>query len=170
MQAMLALVGEGHVAPSAEDVAARAGVGLRTVFRLFKDMESLYAEMTLAVARRFEAMAAPFASREWREQLAEMTERRLTTYEMLMPFKRAGDAHRHASATLQAHYASTLAVMRARLRGLLPAAIAGDPLRFEALDLWLSFDAWERLRGEQGLEAAAARAVVEAQIARLAAD
>ncbi len=167
VQAMLALVGDGHVAPSAEDVAARAGVGLRTVFRHFKDMESLYAEMTLAVARRFEAMAAPFESPDWRGQLAEMLERRLTTYEMLMPFKRAGDAHRHESRTLQAHYAGTLSVMRARLRGLLPLAVASDMLRFEALDLWLSFDAWQRLRGEQGLDAAAARVVVESQVAGL---
>src|SRR5213076_1131404 len=44
-QAFLSLVAEGVVAPTAEDVAHRAGVGLRSVFRHFTDMEALYREM-----------------------------------------------------------------------------------------------------------------------------
>ncbi|MFM8818949.1 MAG: TetR/AcrR family transcriptional regulator, partial [Phenylobacterium sp.] len=39
--AMLDLAREGEVAPGAERVAARAEVGLRTVFRHFRDMDSL---------------------------------------------------------------------------------------------------------------------------------
>ena len=39
--AMLDLIREGEIAPSAELVASRANVGLRTVFRHFKDMDSL---------------------------------------------------------------------------------------------------------------------------------
>lgn len=165
--AMLALVGEGIISPTAEDVAVRAEVGLRTVFRHFKDMESLYAEMMLELGKRFEAMAGPFESDDWQGQLAELTERRLSTYEMLMPFKRAADAHRHESGALQANHAGTLAVMRSRLRGLLPAGIAADEALFEALDLALSFDAWQRLRSEQGLSDRAARGVVDALLRAL---
>lgn len=47
---MLELVREGDISPSAELVAARADVGLRTVFRHFKDLDSLYREMS-AVTR-----------------------------------------------------------------------------------------------------------------------
>ena len=43
--AMIELVREGCVAPTAEQVALRADVGLRTVFRHFDDMESLYREI-----------------------------------------------------------------------------------------------------------------------------
>ncbi|MBT5683609.1 MAG: TetR family transcriptional regulator, partial [Gammaproteobacteria bacterium] len=49
VSAMLELVREGRMAPTAEEVAKRAEVGLRTVFRRFKDMESLYAEMSVAI-------------------------------------------------------------------------------------------------------------------------
>ena len=49
---MLELVREGRIAPTAEEVAQRASVGLRTVFRRFKDMESLYAEMSVAIGER----------------------------------------------------------------------------------------------------------------------
>ena len=46
VQALLGLVGEGVLEPTAEQVAARADVGIRTVFRHFSDMESLFAEMS----------------------------------------------------------------------------------------------------------------------------
>jgi len=47
--AMMDIVREGQIAPSAEQVAARADVGLRTVFRHFQDMDSLYREMSLVI-------------------------------------------------------------------------------------------------------------------------
>ncbi|MFA6117740.1 MAG: TetR/AcrR family transcriptional regulator [Sphingomonas sp.] len=168
VEAMLALVAEGQITPSAEQVAGRASVGLRSVFRHFKDMESLYAAMTARLARNYEMWLVPYTSNEWRGQLSETTERRLSTYEKLMPFKRAADAHRHESATIQAEHARTLAFMRAKLKSILPEEIAGDALTFEAIDLLLSFETWQRLRMDQKLSARKAEAVVRAQVDRLA--
>ena len=54
--AMLEMVREGELAPSAEQVAARADVGLRTVFRHFQDMDSLYREIGAVVGRRVRAI------------------------------------------------------------------------------------------------------------------
>jgi AcrR family transcriptional regulator len=167
--AMLALVGEGQITPSAEAVAARAGVGLRTVFRHFADMEALYAGMSAQLAAQYSDWLDPFAAADWRGQLAEMMSRRLDTYERLMPFKRAADAHRHASSTIQRNYAATLATMRQRLLALLPVEIANDPARCETIDLMLSFETWQRLRLDQALPQATARAVIAAAISRLTA-
>lgn len=47
VEALLDLVAGVVVTPSAEAVAARAGVGLRTVFRHFRDMESLSAVLSV---------------------------------------------------------------------------------------------------------------------------
>jgi AcrR family transcriptional regulator len=44
--ALLDCVRDGDFDPSAEVVASRAGVGLRTVFRLFTDKEGLFRQMT----------------------------------------------------------------------------------------------------------------------------
>lgn len=165
--AMLALVAEGQITPSADQVATRAAVGLRSVFRHFKDMESLYAEMTARLSRQYEMWLVPFESTDWRGQLAETIERRVTTYEKLMPFKRAADAHRHESAAMQAEHARTLGLMRARLRSVLPDAITGDEQAFETLDLLLSVETWQRLRMEQRLSARKARALITAQVDRL---
>src|SRR5258706_10653951 len=155
--AMLTLVAEGQITPSADQVATRASVGLRSVFRHFKDMESLYAEMTARLSRQYEMWLVSFESTDWRSQLAETIDRRVTTYEKLMPFKRAADAHRHESAAIQAEHVRTLGQMRARLRSVLPEAITSDAQLFETLDLLLSIETWQRLRMEQGLSARKAR-------------
>ena len=167
VEAMIALVAEGQITPSAEQVASRAEVGLRSVFRHFKDMESLYAEMTARLSRHYQMWLVPFDSADWRVQLGETLDRRVSTYERLMPFKRAGDAHRHESAAIQAEHARTLALMRTRLKSLLPDSFTGDELMFETLDLLLSFETWQRLRVEQHLPAGTARALIKAQIDRL---
>jgi len=164
--AMIELVAEGKVAPSAEQVAMRAEVGLRSVFRHFKDMESLFAEMTARMARQYEMWLVPYESTDWRGQLSETIERRTRTYERLMPFKRAADVHRHGSESIQAEYLRSLTYMRARLKSILPASITDDALAFEAVDLLLSFETWQRLRMEQGLSVELAEAVLRAQVDR----
>ena len=169
VEAMLAIVAEGQITPSAEQVALRAEVGLRSVFRHFKDMESLYAEMTARLSRQYQALLVPFTAPDWRGQLTEVLERRTSTYEKLMPFKRAADVHRHESPAIQAEHGRTLGMMRGRLKSLLPEEISGDELRFEMLDLLLSFEAWQRLRVEQNLSARKARAILKAQVDRLTA-
>lgn len=158
---MLGLIEAGAISPSAEDVAARAQVGLRSVFRHFKDMESLYAEMTIELARTYMAAAlTPFESRDWRGQLREAANRRFGIYEQMLPFKRASDAHRHESAAIQANHERIVALLRARLQALMPPHLAGNAGAFETLDLLLSVDTWARLRVEQKLPIETARALV----------
>ncbi len=164
--AMLDLVEAGAIRPSAEDVAARAEVGLRSVFRHFKDMDSLYHEMNMRLARDYALWLVPYETTEWRDQLAEAMDRRFTTYERLLPFKRAADVHRHRSPSLQATYATALTMMRMRLEAVVSPAFAGDALLFETLDMLLSFETWQRLRFEQSLSYADTRSIVEGLVAK----
>lgn len=166
--AMIELVAEGRITPGAEEVAARAGVGLRTVFRHFNDMESLYAALTSTLAEHYEMWLIPFESMAWQDQLEEIIERRTTTYERLLPFKRAGDAHRHTSTVIQANHARMRELLRQRLQTSLPNSITSDAVRFETLDLMLSFEVWQRLRDEQLLGVAEARALIRHEVLRLA--
>lgn len=165
--AMMALVEEGKLNPVAEEVAERAEVGLRSVFRHFKDMDSLYAEMAVQLARHYQGALAPFAARDWRGQLVEAIDRRIAIFEKLLPFKCAADAHRHESAVLQANHAATSQLLRARLHNLLPPALADDGAALETLDFLLSIDSWQRLRTEQRLTAAQSRDVIEALVKTL---
>lgn len=171
VQAMLDLVREGHVSPSAELVAARADVGLRTVFRHFKDLESLYREMSAVIEGELLALAdTPFKGATWRERVLELVERRGWAYERIGPFKRASEAHRHQSPALALDNAKLVGVGRDILRRELPAEVARDPVRFEAIDLLLSFDAWHRLRRDQELSPSRATEVLRAMIEGLLAE
>ena len=165
--AMMALVGEGQLSPIAEQVAERAGVGLRSVFRHFTDMDSLFAEMAAKVTLQYQPALAPFVAPDWRGQLAESIDRRIGIFEDLLPFKRAADVHRHRSKAIEATHGITQKLLRARLADLLPPHLTGDSAALETLDFLLSIETWQRLRVEQGLTVAAARAIIETQVRAL---
>src|SRR5215475_11543317 len=109
VDAMLELARAGDPAPSADAVAERAGVGRRTVFRLFKDMESLYREMHATMISRIEHIRAMSIEGEtWRERFVCLIERRVRLFEEIMPIEAAANVHRHQSEFLRnAHAANT---------------------------------------------------------------
>ena len=72
IEAMFSLIREGEMSPSAARVAERAEVGLRTVFRHFEDMDSLYVEMAERISSEvMPKILAPFEASEWRERFFE---------------------------------------------------------------------------------------------------
>jgi AcrR family transcriptional regulator len=166
--AMMEMVRADEIAPSAERVAARADVGLRTVFRHFQDMDSLYREMSLAIEREIRAiMDQPLQSPPGPLRVVELVGRRAQAFETIAPFRRAAEAFRHRSKFLGSDYARLVTQLRAILERELPLEVARDPLKLEALDLLLSFEAWARLRREQGLSADQAKAVLESAVRAL---
>ena len=172
VQAMLTLVGGGNPTPNAEQVSACAGVGLRSVFRHFKDMESLHQAMSDVLAAQLATAARqPFAATDWQGQLHEMIERRSKMYEAAAPYLRAGQIHRSGSAVLRANHAKFVGVLRKLLSDRLPERSRLDRAAVEAIDLLLSFEAWQRLRDEQGLSVTRAKEVLRQTLtAILAAD
>jgi len=169
VRAMLKLIAEGDVTPGAEQVAARAEVGLRTVFRHFKDMDSLYREMAEVMEREIRKGAAlPLTSPDWKGKLAEFVDRRSFAFERLGPFKQAQDVHRHRSEALARNSARLAEELRTVLKREMPPEVVSDVTLFESLDLLLSFEAWSRLRRDQGLGIDEAKAVLKSALAKIA--
>ena len=149
---MLELVREGRIAPTAEEVAQRANVGLRTVFRRFKDMESLYAEMSVAISEKVAPIIDEALAHDvWWRNFAQLLERRLKVYEIIMPYRIAADALRFQSNVLHSHHRAIVRDERERLVGALPGFLLDDSARIEALEAILSFDMWNQLRNDQKL-------------------
>lgn len=166
--AMIAIVGEGEVAPSAEQVAARADVGLRTVFRHFQDMDSLYREMAHVIEGELRAIIdPPLKSQHWRDRIGELIERRARAFDRIAPFRRAAEAFRHRSKFLGSDYTRLVVTLREALTRELPPAIVADQPVFEALDLLMSFESWARLRREHGLDPEAAKGVIATAVDKL---
>lgn len=161
IEAMLGLIGEGAISPSAEEVAGRANVGLRTVFRHFDDMDSLYREISEAMnAELMPIASAPIPEGDWRERLAELATRRSHVFEKMMPFKIAADVHRHRSAFLLGEHAQLNVIQRSILRDVFAPVLRLKGATLEALDLLLSFDTWRRLRQDQNLSVVQTRNTV----------
>ncbi len=168
VQAMLELVHAGETSPAAELVADRAKVGLRTVFRHFNDMDSLYREMSAVIEAELRGIIAqPFKAKDWQGRVLELVQRRASVYERIAPFRRAADVHRLRSNVLEADHARFAALAREILRREMPAEAARDKARFEALDMLLSFEAWVRLRRDQGLSAKRTVETLERAVASL---
>jgi AcrR family transcriptional regulator len=171
VEAMIALVSEGLTMPPAEAVAARAGVGLRTVFRLFEDMDGLYRGMQAVMTERLGGLLeAPIVASDWREAITILIDRRAEAFEMILPLQIAADSARSRSAALRDGRLRLVKGQRDTLLAALPAAIQGDAELVQALDLALSFETWRRLRTDQGADVAQARAVMRRIASALVGD
>jgi AcrR family transcriptional regulator len=158
VDAMVGLVGGGNLSPSAEEVAAAANVGLRTVFRHFEDMDSLYREISAIKKAELQPIVdAPLEGGNWRARLDRLIKRRAVVFEKVLPYKTSADLRRHRSAFLQSEHETLVALQRKSLAAVLPAVIARDALRLEALNLVVSFEGWRRLRIDQRLSILRAR-------------
>ncbi len=106
VNAMLELVAQGNLEPSADQIADIAKVGRRSVFRHFSDMDTLYREMINSVAATMESIVQqPFVAAHWHGQVLELVDRRAMGFEKLKPFLLAEQVHRHRSPFLKAAHA-----------------------------------------------------------------
>lgn len=168
MQALLDLVGEGVLQPTAEQVAERAGVGIRTVFRHFSDMDSLFAEMNERLTQELLPVLLQADRVGGIEKRARnMIELRTGFFERVAPYKRAEILSRWRSEFLSSRHAEFVRRMRSDLLEWLPEFENAPPELVEALDLATSFAAWDRLRVEQRLGRARAQAAVERTVLAL---
>ncbi len=159
--AMLDLIEGGDLMPSAARVAAEAGIGLRTVFRHFDDMDSLYSEISATIAERVMPIAtAPYAGVDWRANVRELVARRVRVFEEMLPFRLAANIKRYQSPFLMTQYGQVVALERDFVLRLLPDAVRADAIGVEALCTALSFQSWRTMRHDQGLPVDAATAAM----------
>jgi hypothetical protein len=161
VHALIELIRAGEMSPSAARVAEKANVGLRTVFRHFEEMETLNREITAIVAAEILPLVEkPFEGKGWRAQFNDLLDRRAHIYERVMPLKVAGNLQRFRSKFLMDDYNRFLRMEREGLKRVLPQKIMGDAVLFQAIEMTTGFQAWRRLRQDQGLSPKDALAVL----------
>ena len=171
VNAMLELVAQGNLEPSADQIADIAKVGRRSVFRHFKDMDTLYREMSDSIATSMGSIVLqPFQAADWAGRVLELVDRRAAGFEKMKLFLLAGQVHRHRSPYLKVSHAQFVQMLRQILLGLLPKEIARNADLVDALDMLLSFETWSRLRDDQGLSIARSKRVLKGAIQSLIAD
>jgi len=173
VDALLALQEEGDLAPTAQQVAARAGVALRTVFGHFSDMETLWVE---AGQRELEALSEladdvppdlPLA-----ERVGRFAASRARVLEKLLPVMRAARLREPSSPTLRRNRALYVAVGDEEAARVFAAELAGrdEAGRRRLLDgvfVAAGGPTWEALRHDRGLTVAAAQEHVRRHLTAL---
>jgi AcrR family transcriptional regulator len=159
--ALLDLVGDGEISPSAARVADTAGVGLRSVFRHFDDMDSLYSEMSDHIeAKVLPIMLQPLQEAHWRDRVIELIERRVKIFETILPYRVSANIKRFQSDFVMRGYERMLRIERGSVESVLPAAVLKQSIAVESLTAALSFQTWRLLRYDQHLDVVKARAVM----------
>lgn len=159
--ALTSLVYEGYLSPTAEQVAQKADVGLRTVFRHFDDLNSLYSELSADL----EALILPvlqirLRGNSWQDKLMHSIEIRAQFYDRIAALYLSAQVHRHRSPLITDNLTRDVQRLREIGRNILPAGIQQNVLVFESLDLLMSPDTWVRLRRDQNLSSEEALHVV----------
>jgi len=152
IDAMLGLVEEGILVPTAQQVSERAGVGIRSVFRHFNDMENLFATADTRIREQYQGLFAG-GDREGslEERLLHAVEQRALAYEVVGNHLLTTKAQLWRYPVLREQYARLQRQLRKDLDDWLPELkeLAADER--EMVDALASFEFWNRLREQQGL-------------------
>lgn len=161
IDAMLDMIGEGTLIPTAQQVSERAGVGIRSVFRHFEDMESIFVMADETRRTRYEDIFMGGDRKGTMEQrILHMVEQRAKGYELYGNVMLSTLAQRWRYATLRKNYGRYQRGLRRDLEDWLPELEQLDSGSREAVHGIASFEFWNRLRDHQGLSKKTTIAVV----------
>ena len=122
--------------PTAQQVAECAGVGIRSVFRLFSDMDALYATMNARLLREVRPLlrSGPRAGADLDERVTSLVADRAALFERVAPYMRSTSLHRERSAFLTQEHRKIVRQLRARLLRWIPELDGAPADLVEALD------------------------------------
>lgn len=172
VSALMDLIAGGDIAPTAQRIADRAGVSVRSVYQHFTDVEGLYAD---ASARTFDWVQSVTKEVDpgWplKRRIDEFAVTRSATLEMLTPFSRAARLIEPTSAAIRQNRLEMQRWGRDRIARIFAAELdqLEGPARsslLAAMDTLSSAEAWEHLR-TSGHSVKSARQIVRTGIAAL---
>ena len=157
IEATLSLMYEGNLIPTAQAIAERAGVGIRSFFRHFADMDALFAAVDEQDRDKYEALFLG-GNRDGtlEERILHAIERRSQGYEAEKNTLLSTAALLWRSEVLRTNYARYQRGLRKDLGDWLPELKKLSRSRRQAVDAIASFEMWHRLRYHQGLSKTAA--------------
>lgn len=152
IDAALSLQQEGTLVPTAQQISERAGVGIRSFFRHFDDMESLFQAADDHIRGSYEALFLG-GDRDGTvaERVEHAVERRARAYESIRNMVLGSLAQLWRYEVLRKNYARSQRGLRKDLDDWLPELKSLPRDKREAVDAIASFEMWHRLREIQGL-------------------
>ena len=161
IDAAVALQEEGVLIPTAQQISDRAGVLIRSFFRHFEDMESLFKVADDHIRESYESL---FRGGDRTGTLVQRIDsavaHRARAFERVTNMMLGTKAQLWRYEMLRKNYARNQRALRKDIVDWLPELGALSEPAQEAVDAVTSFEMWHRLRSEQGLSLEASRTVV----------
>ena len=153
LDALVSVFEDGVHQPTSAEVAERAGISPRSLFRYFDDADDL---TRAAIERHLQRSGALFdldvtSDASLHSKVAAIVEQRARLFDTIAPIARTARVTAHRNKIV----AERLRQMRAHLRAEL-ARVLGPVDALAAIDVLLSFESYELLRYDQKLSRAAA--------------
>ena len=168
IEAALSLQEEGVLVPTAQQISDRAGVLIRSFFRHFEDMETLFKAADDQLRDSYEAL---FIGGDRQGSLAERVhravERRSAAFEELKNLMLGTKALLWGYETLRNNYSRNQKGLRKDLESWLPELNDLSEVECESIHAFASFEMWNRLRSEQGLSEKASKSVIQSTLINL---
>jgi AcrR family transcriptional regulator len=168
IEAALSLQEEGVLVPTAQQISDRAGVLIRSFFRHFEDMETLFKAADDQLRDSYEALFIG-GDRDGflEERVNRAVERRSAAFEKLKNIFLGTKAQLWRYEMLRKNYARNQRGLRKDLEAWLPELTGLPEVECESIHAIASFEMWNRLRSEQGLSETASISVVKSTLISL---
>lgn len=151
VKAALDLINEGQLIPTAQQIAERAGVGIRTFFRHFEDMSQLSKVVDESIRDEYVALArGGDRNGSLADRITHAIEQHAELYERNTNIILSAAAQRWRNEFLLNNYAKVQRGLRKDLDDWLPELKQVDRATRETIDAVASFEMWYRLREHQG--------------------
>lgn len=150
VKSMLHLIHKGNLHPTAQQVADHAKVGIRSVFRHFEDMESIFDSVDKLVRKESHALYGNRdCSGDLKERIDFAVKQSAKIYEAMSNVMLSSQARLWNSPVIRKNYADHQNGLRNNLHRWLPEINRLPHNKYQSVLAICSFDFWYRLRYHQ---------------------
>ncbi len=170
VETFLDLVGEGQSQPTAQQVSDRSGVSMRSIFRLFDDVDAMHsAAVATQIDRVVPLLVHIDSTGSLDRRVRALMDNRSSVFEAISPVRRLAVRLASSSRPIQGDLALANDFFRNQTTEVFTQELAPMPPArrrdtVDLLDALTSWETWERLRSAQGLPAERARRILVASI------
>ncbi|MFT6046447.1 MAG: AcrR family transcriptional regulator [Arenicella sp.] len=146
IEAVMSLYADGVLVPTAQEVADRSGLGIRTVFRHFSEMEALFIAGNELLYKRYEQEPMQPPEGDLSNRIEQLVSIRMKIYNEYSPYIRATLVQKWRYPILDKTYRTFSQRLKQQVVYFLPEAKQlRDPI-FELLVIALSYESWDKMR------------------------
>ncbi len=168
IEAALGLQEEGILVPTAQQISDRAGVGIRSFFRHFEDMETLFEAVDNHIRGSYEALfLGGDRDGTLEERINHAVERHADAYERVSSIIVSTQAQLWRYEALRKNYARAQRGLRKDLDDWLPELKSVPRETRETIDAIASFEMWHRLRYHQSMSKKASIRIIKGLLSSL---